>query len=76
MSRTIQLAGLATAAEDSISLVPYFVDPTLSLRSTVYVERFASSEYWDIVEATSQYRRQANALRLEAMPICEAAGNW
>jgi len=42
----------------------------------VFVEHFASSEYWDIVEATSEYRRQANELRREAMPICEAAGNW
>ena len=50
--------------------------PSWDDAETVYVERFASSEYWDIVEATSQYRRQANALRLEAMPICEAAGNW
>ncbi|OSQ49793.1 hypothetical protein [Marivita geojedonensis] len=42
----------------------------------VFVENFAASEYWDIVEATSEYRRQANDLRREAMPICEAAGNW
>ncbi|SEL67956.1 hypothetical protein SAMN05443999_10724 [Roseovarius azorensis] len=42
----------------------------------VFVEHFAASEYWDIVEATSEYRRQANELRREAMPFCEAAGNW
>jgi len=42
----------------------------------VFVEHFAASEYWHIVEATSEYRRQANDLRREAMPICEAAGNW
>lgn len=42
----------------------------------VFVEHFSASEYWDIVEATSEYRRQANELRREAMPICEAAGNW
>ena len=41
-----------------------------------YTERYASSEYWDVVEATSEYRRQANELRRAAMPICEAAGNW
>ncbi|QFT65044.1 hypothetical protein [Roseivivax sp. THAF30] len=42
----------------------------------VYFENFATSEYWEIVEATSEYRRQANELRREAMPICEAVGNW
>ena len=42
----------------------------------VLVEHFAASEYWHIVEATSEYRRQANELRREAMPICETAGNW
>ncbi|MEQ9244364.1 MAG: hypothetical protein RLQ73_16595 [Hoeflea sp. D1-CHI-28] len=50
--------------------------PSWEAAEKVYIERFASSEYWDIVEATSEYRRQANELRLEAMPICEAAGNW
>lgn len=43
---------------------------------SVYVERYASSECWDVVEATSEYRRQANELRRAAMPICEATGNW
>ena len=42
----------------------------------VYIGRYASSEYWDVVEATSAYRRQANELRRAAMPICEAVGNW
>jgi|TARA_Y100001933_G_scaffold173278_1_gene171635 hypothetical protein len=50
--------------------------PSWAAAERVYVERFASSEYWEIVEATSQYRRQANELRRKAMPICEAAGNW
>ena len=50
--------------------------PSWDDAETVYVEHFAASEYWDIVEATSTYRRQANELRREAMPICEAAGNW
>ncbi|CUH60768.1 MULTISPECIES: hypothetical protein [Alphaproteobacteria] len=50
--------------------------PSWVAAERVYVERFASSEYWDIVEATSDYRRQANELRREAMPICQAAGNW
>ncbi|GGM17965.1 hypothetical protein GCM10011534_45020 [Pseudooceanicola nanhaiensis] len=50
--------------------------PSWEAAERVYVERFASSEYWDVVEATSAYRRQANELRRAAMPICEAAGNW
>ena len=50
--------------------------PSWEAAEGVFVENFAASEYWDIVEATSEYRRQANELRREAMPICEAAGNW
>ena len=50
--------------------------PTWEVAVRVYTERYASSEYWDIVEATSAYRHQANELRREAIPICEAAGNW
>ena len=50
--------------------------PTWEVAVRVYTERYASSEYWDVVEATSKYRRQANELRSAAMPICEAAGNW
>ena len=50
--------------------------PSWEAAEGVFVEHFAASEYWDIVEATSEYRRQANELRREAMPICEAAGNW
>lgn len=50
--------------------------PSWGAAEGVFGEQFAASEYWDIVEATSEYRRQANELRREAMPICEAAGNW
>ena len=50
--------------------------PTWENTVRFYTERYASSEYWDVVEATSEYRRQANELRRAAMPICEAAGNW
>lgn len=50
--------------------------PSWEAAERVYVERFASSEYWDVVEATSEHRRQANELRRAAKPICEAAGNW
>ena len=50
--------------------------PPWEAAESVFVEHFVASEYWDIVEATSTYRRQANELRREAMPICKAAGNW
>ena len=35
-----QLAGVNAAAEDSVSMVPYFSNPNLSLRETVYTEQF------------------------------------
>jgi hypothetical protein len=50
--------------------------PSWDSAEGIFVKHFAASEYWDIVEATSEYRSQANELRREAMPICEAAGNW
>ncbi|MGK7756067.1 hypothetical protein [Roseovarius sp. C03] len=50
--------------------------PSWEAAESVFGEQFAESKYWDIVEATSEYRRQAYELRREAMPICEAAGNW
>ena len=50
--------------------------PSWDTAEAVYLEAYAASEYWDMVEATSEFRRLANELRLEAMPICETAGNW
>jgi hypothetical protein len=50
--------------------------PAWDNAEAVFFEDFAAAEYWDIVEATSDYRRVANELRPEAVPICEAAGNW
>ncbi len=50
--------------------------PSWETAEGVYFEHFAASDYWDIVEATLEYRRQANEFRREAVPICEAAGNW
>ncbi len=37
-----ELAGETSTAEDSLSMVPYFTNPSLSLRSTVYAESFAN----------------------------------
>ena len=50
--------------------------PSWEAAQTIYFERYSGAEYWDVVEATSEYRREANVFRLEAMPICEAEGNW
>ncbi len=50
--------------------------PSWAAAEAVYFDRYSSAEYWDVVEATSDFRRQANELRKQALPICEAAGNW
>lgn len=50
--------------------------PSWEAAEAVFLESYVATEYWDVVEATSDYRRLANDLRLKAMPICEAAGNW
>ncbi|UWR24575.1 hypothetical protein [Sulfitobacter sp. S190] len=43
---------------------------------TEFFERFANSERWEMLEASDAYGREANALRPQAMAICEAEGNW
>lgn len=50
--------------------------PSWESAEQVFFERYAADDYLDIVAATRTYRRQANELRQQAMPICEAAGNW
>ncbi len=50
--------------------------PSWVAAEAVFFDTYLAAEYWDVVEATSDYQRQANELRPEAMPICEAAGNW
>lgn len=39
-------------------------------------ERFVSAKRWEMLEASDAYNRRANALRPEAIAICEAEGNW
>lgn len=60
-------------AQDCACAIRY---PSWKAAETVYFDSYATADYWDVVEATSAYRRQANELRLSAMPICQAAGNW
>lgn len=50
--------------------------PSWEAAETAYFETFGSAEYWDVVEATANYRQRANNLRRNAMQTCEAAGNW
>lgn len=50
--------------------------PSWEAAEAVYFDDYSSADYWEVVEATSDFRRQANELRRVAMPICEAAGNW
>ena len=50
--------------------------PSWEAAEAVYFDRYSAADYWSLVEATSDYRRRANDLRKQAMPICEASGNW
>ena len=50
--------------------------PSWEAAETVFLERFAAAERWKMLEASDRYNRRANAVRPEAMAICEAEGNW
>ncbi len=50
--------------------------PPWDVAETEFLERFASAERWEMLEGSDTYNRRANALRPEAMAICEAEGNW
>jgi len=50
--------------------------PTWKAAETFFLERFATAERWEMLEASDTFNRHANALRPEAMAICEAEGNW
>ncbi len=50
--------------------------PSWDAAQEVYFERYANSERWEIIEASSDFSRKANELRRTAKPICEAEGNW
>jgi|TARA_R110002072_G_scaffold96296_1_gene211865 hypothetical protein len=50
--------------------------PSWEAAETEFLERFAAAERWEMLEASDTYNRRANALRPEAMAICEAEGNW
>jgi hypothetical protein len=50
--------------------------PAWDVAEAEFLERFATAERWEMLEASDAYGREANALRPQAMAICEAAGNW
>lgn len=50
--------------------------PSWEEAETEFLQRFAASERWEMLEASETFNRRANALRPEAMAICEAEGNW
>lgn len=50
--------------------------PSWDAAETVFRERHASDERWEMLEASDAYNRRANDVRLKAKAICEAAGNW
>ena len=50
--------------------------PSWDAAVAVFLERFASAERWEMLEASDDFNRRASAARSEAMAICEAAGNW
>lgn len=50
--------------------------PAWDAAETEFRDRFASTERWEMLEASDAYNRRANALRPEAVAICEAMGDW
>lgn len=50
--------------------------PSWDAAEAVFRESYASDERWEMLQASDGYNRRANAARLEAKAICEAAGNW
>ncbi|MEM8572692.1 MAG: hypothetical protein AAGG56_17580 [Pseudomonadota bacterium] len=50
--------------------------PSWETAETLFFERFADAERWEMLEASDDFNRRANAARSEALAICEAAGNW
>ncbi|MDE4142186.1 hypothetical protein [Phaeobacter gallaeciensis] len=50
--------------------------PSWEAAETEFRERFTTAERWEMLEASDTYNRRANAVRPEAMAICEAEGNW
>ena len=50
--------------------------PAWEAAETEFRERFATTERWEMLAASDTYNRRVNALRPDAMAICETEGNW
>ena len=50
--------------------------PTWEAAEAEFRDRFGAAERWEMLEASEDYNRNANALRSEAMEICNSEGNW
>jgi hypothetical protein len=50
--------------------------PSWDAAGAAFRESYASDERWEMLQASDGYNRRANAARLEAKAICDAAGNW
>ncbi|MBS3980770.1 MAG: hypothetical protein KGZ77_13420 [Rhodobacteraceae bacterium] len=50
--------------------------PSWDAAEGVFGEKYARDERWEMLQASEDYNRRANAARLAAQAICEAAGNW
>ena len=50
--------------------------PSWDGAEATFRDKYATATRWEMLEASTTYNRRANASRLEAEAICEAAGNW
>ncbi|BBU59484.1 hypothetical protein KU6B_57490 (plasmid) [Mameliella alba] len=50
--------------------------PAWAAAESEFRERFATTERWEMLEASDTYNRRANALRPDAIAICKAEGDW
>ena len=50
--------------------------PDWGKAETTFRDKYTAATRWEMLDASKTYNRRANELRLEAMTICEAAGNW
>lgn len=63
-----ELARIPAATEDSVSMVPYFTDPMLALRETVYAERFEPNH------ATLPFANHSRAVRNARYKLIRVTG--
>ena len=50
--------------------------PSWDAAEAVFRESYANNERWELLQVSDAYNRRANAARIAAKAICDAAGNW